>query len=119
MILDMSDVLTEWERPTTIKTVTKTTVDFQPIEVVTGRVQNCVVQVAQKEKLNPDTIDWSLEYILVHSKERILIDELIEHAGKDFIVIENGPWRGYGFYEVVAVETKRPLVKITPVDEDE
>ena len=36
-ILDVSDALTDWERPTVIKTVTESTVDFQPATVVTGR----------------------------------------------------------------------------------
>ena len=109
-ILDVSDTLTEWERPTVIKTVTETTVDFQPVEAVTGRTQNCVIQVAEKEKLNPATIDWSLEYLMIHSKSDIDIDELIEYEGMDYIVIERGPWHGYGYTEVVAAETKRPLV---------
>jgi hypothetical protein len=113
-ILDVSDALTEWERPTFIKTVTKTTVDFEPAETVVGRTQNCVVQVADKEQVNPDTLDWSLEYIMVHSKSAIEIDELVEHDGKDFIVKQKGPWRGYGYFEVIAVETKRPLVEVTP-----
>ena len=111
-ILDISDALTEWERPTVIKTVTETTEDFQPVTVVTGRSQPCVIQVAEKEKLNPATIDWSLEYILIHSRSGIEIDELIEYEGMDYIVTDRGPWRGYGYVEVVAAETKRPLVEV-------
>jgi hypothetical protein len=112
-ILDVSDALTEWERPTVIKTVTETTVDFQPVETVTARTQSCVIQFAEKEKLNPATIDWSLEYILIHSRSGIEMDELIEHDGRDYKVTDRGPWRGYGYVEVVAAETKRPLVVVT------
>lgn len=114
MLPDMSDVLTEWETPQLIKTVTNTTVDFEPVEVVTGRTQNCVVQVADKEKLNLDTINWSLEYLMVHSKSDIEIDELIEYKGRDFIVVQRGPWNDYGYTEVIAEETKRTLVEVTP-----
>lgn len=113
MILDVSDALEEWERPTLIKTVTTTTVDFVEAEVVAGRTQDCVVQVAQKEQLNPDTINWSLEYLMVHSRSALEVDELIEYDGRDYIITEKGPWRGYGYYEVVAVETKRPVVEVT------
>ena len=113
-ILDVSDALTDWERPTVIKTVIEATVDFQPADTVTARTQNCVVQVAEKEKLNPATIDWSLEYLMIHSKLSIEIDELIEYEGMDYIVIDRGPWRGYGYTEVTAVETKRPVVTVTP-----
>lgn len=112
-VLDVSDALTEWERPTLIKTITTTSVDFVETEVVTGRTQACVIQVAEKEQINPDTIDWSLEYLMVHSKSAIEIDELIEYDGRDYIVTQKGPWRGYGYYEVVAVETKRPVVEVT------
>ena len=109
-ILDVSDALAEWERPTVIKTVTEATIDFQRVDTVTSRTQDCVIQVAEKEKLNPATIDWSLEYLMIHSKLGIEIDELIEYEGMDYIVIERGPWRGYGYTEVIAVETKRPTV---------
>ena len=112
-ILDMSDVLTEWERPRTIKTITVETVDFEPVETVTARTQNCVIQVAEKEKLNPDTIDWNKEYLMVHSRANIAMDELIEFDGRDFRAIERGPWQGYGFTEVVAEETKEPLKEPT------
>ena len=112
-ILDVSDALTDWERPTIIKTVTESTVDFEPATVVTGRSQLCVVQVADKEKINPGTIDWSLEYIMVHSRSGIEIDDLIEHDGRDYKVTDRGPWRGYGYFEVIAVETKRPVVQPT------
>ena len=109
-ILDVSDALTDWEQPTVIKSVTESTVDFQPVTVVTVRSQLCVVQVANKEKINPGTIDWSLEYIMVHSRQGIEMDELIENDGRDYKVTDRGPWRGYGYTEVVAAETKRPLV---------
>jgi hypothetical protein len=113
-ILDVSDALTDWERPTVIKTVTESTVDFQPVTVVTGRSQLCVIQVAEKEKINPETIDWSLEYILIHSRSGIEIYELIEYDGRDYKVTDRGSWRGYGYTDVVAVETKRPVVTVTP-----
>ena len=112
-IVDMSDALIEWEQPTVIKTVTNTTVDFVPVLTVVARTQLCVVQVAEKQKLNPQTIDWALEYILVHSRADIVIGELIEDDGQDYIVTERGPWRGYGYFEVVAAETNRPLVAPT------
>ena len=80
----MSDVLTAWERPVLIKTVTTTAVDFEPVETVAGRTQDCVVQVAEKERLNPDTIDWTLEYLMVHSKSGIEQGEYIEFDGRDY-----------------------------------
>ncbi len=112
-ILDVSDALIEWERQTIIKTITTTTVDFQPVEVVTSRVQPCVIQVAEKEQINLDTIDWSLEYLMIHSRNALEIDELVEYDGRDYVIKQKGAWRGYGYHEVIAVETKRPLVEVT------
>jgi hypothetical protein len=112
-ILDVSDALIEWERQTTIKTVTTTTIDFVPTKTVTSRMQPCVVQVAEKEKINLDTIDWSLEYLMVHSRSALNIDELVQYDGRDYVIKQKGPWRGYGYHEVVAAETKRPLVEVT------
>lgn len=113
-ILDLSDALTEWDRPQLIKTVTNTTVDFEPMENVAGRTQDCVVQVASRENVNNDTLDWSLEHLLIHSKSAIEIDELIEYKGRDFKIVERGPWDGYGYNEVIATETKRPVKAVTP-----
>jgi len=110
MILDMSDVFTDLEVDTKIKTVTTTTTDFMRTDTVTARVQPCVIQVAEKTKINLDTIDWSLEYLLIHSREALQIDELVEFNGCDYVIKQKGAWRGYGYYEVIAVETKRPLV---------
>lgn len=112
-VLDVSDALNGLLQTVRIKTVTRTTTDFEPTNTVTGRDQQCVVQVAEKENVNPDTLDWSKEYIMVHSPQSIEIDELIEHDSKDFIVTQKGPWRGYGYFEVVAVETKEPVVQET------
>lgn len=107
---NMAPVLNRWLRPVTIKTVTEDTVDFEPVQVVTPRTQQCVVQVARKEQLNADTIDWSLEYIRVHSKEGIEQGEFVEFEGIDYKVIERGRWRGYGFVTVIAEERKGSLL---------
>ena len=110
---NVSGALKAWEESYTVKTVSITTVDFVETEVVTGRSQRCVIQPADPEKLNPDTINWSLEYIVVHSQSAIEIDELIEYKGRDFRVSTRGAWGDYGFFKVVAEETKRPLKEVT------
>ena len=111
---NMARTLVRWQRPVTIKTVTKTTVDFQPTVTVAGRTQECVVQVAEKSKLNPDTIDWSRAYLMVHSSDPIEMGELVEFNGEDYLVVERGAWEGYGYTEVLAEQTKKPLVEVTP-----
>ena len=108
-ILDVSDALDEWLRPILIKTVAKTTVDFEEAEIVIGRTQDCMVQVAQPEQLIKMQLDISLRHIRVHSKSDINMKELVEFEGKDFRVITPSQWSGYGYVDVMAVETKEPL----------
>lgn len=108
-ILDVSDALTDWLRPVTVKTVTKTTVDFELTEVVTPRAQQCMVQVARPEELVKRDLDVTLRHILVHSESDINMGELVEFKGLDYRVIQASEWDGYGYVEVAAVETKEPL----------
>lgn len=108
-VLDVSDALDDWTRPTTIKTVTVTTVDFEKVEQVAGRTQECMIQPANPAKLSVTNIDLSLRYILVHSPEAIAVKELVEYDGADFEVIQPAKWKGYGYAAVVAAEVKGPV----------
>lgn len=110
MLPDVSEALIEWEVPVKIKTVTRQTVDFEPADVVTASDAMAVVQVAQKERLNTDAIDWSLRYIQVHARFQIDAGQFIEWQGEDYKVIEDGDYMLYGFSDVVAEQTKRPLL---------
>ena len=110
MLPNMSRTLRRWARSVTVKTISKTTVDFVSVDTASSRTQKCVVQVADKERLNSTTIDWSLEYLTIHSKDAIAIGELVEFNGADYKVISRGAWSDYGYTEVLAEETKRPLL---------
>lgn len=114
MLPDMSDTLDEWALPYTIKTVTETTVDFVRVPVVTGRIIDAVVQVADKNKLNVEAIDWSLRYLQIHSSSEIANGEFLEFQGEDYKIIDNGDYQLYGFTEAVAEQTKQPLLVVTP-----
>jgi hypothetical protein len=112
MLPDLSGALAEWAQPIIVKTVTKATVDFEPIDQVAVRTVQAVVQPAQKRKLNPDIIDWSLKYLQVHSVSQIAVGEFIEYKGEDYKIVDDGDYDDYGFYEVIAEQTKRtPLVE--------
>lgn len=114
MLPDMSDVLTEWSQPVKLKTVTETTVDFVPTRVVVVADFLAVVQPADPEKLQVDQIDYSLEYIQVHSVTPMAIGQYIEWNGRDFKVVPFRKGYGqYGYAEVVGEETKLPLLVAT------
>lgn len=112
MLPDMSDTLDEWSDEYTVKNIDQRTVDFESSNVVTSRTIQAIVQVADKDKLNTDQIDWSLRYLLIHSSDVVENGELIEYNGEDYKIIDNGDWQAYGFTEAVAEQTKQPLVEV-------
>jgi len=114
MLPDMSEVLKEWARPYTLKTVTRQTVDFEPTDVVAGRTIDAVVQPAQMEKLNPDQIDWSKKYLQIHSTAPIAMGEFLEYNGEDYKIVDNGDYQRYGFTEAVGEQTKKTILAVTP-----
>lgn len=115
MLPDMSDVLTEWSQPVKLKTVTTTSVDFVETQSVLVFDIMAVVQPADPEKLQVDQIDYSLEYIQVHSVSPMAIGQYIEWDGRDFKLVPFRKGYGqYGFVEVVGEETKLPLLVATP-----
>lgn len=114
MLPDVSEAMDGWLSDYLIKTVTKITADFDEADTVAGRTIPAMVQVAQKEKLNPDQIDWSKKYILVHSPDPINVSEYIEYGGEDYKIIEPGDWQAYGYTEAVAEQTKQTLLVVTP-----
>lgn len=115
MLPDMSDVLTEWSQPVILKTLTETTVDFIPVRSLVALPILAVVQPADPQKLQVDQIDFSLEYIQIHSVTSMVIGQFVEWQGRDFKLV---PFRKgysqYGYTEVVGEETKQPLLTVSP-----
>lgn len=109
MLPDMSGTLLAWQQPIKLKIVTTTTVDFVKQSVVVESSIDGVVQIADKEKLNPDIVDWSLEYVLVHTNSAIDVGQFIEHKTKDFKIIDLGDYVDYGYYRAICEEVKGSL----------
>ena len=109
-IPNMSSALADWTIPVTIKTITKITVDFEDANTKVERTQDCVIQPADKRKLNPDTIDWTKSYIHVHSVSDINLNEVILFEGADYIVFSKQPTARYGYTHVTAESTEKALL---------
>jgi hypothetical protein len=109
MLPDMSGTLLAWQQPVKRKIATTTTVDFVKQTVLSESPIEGVVQVADKEKLNPDIVDWSLEYILLHTNSAIDVGQFIEHKTKNFKIIDLGDYIDYGYYRAVCEEVKGSL----------
>jgi hypothetical protein len=109
MDIDVSDILEDMAQETiTIITATTTTVDFEPTTTTATPTPTAlaIVQPADKNKLNPDTIDWSLEYILVHTIEDLSPGQFIQWSGKTFKVISTSGFNPYGYTEFVGEEVR-------------
>lgn len=113
MLPDMSDVLDDWKVPVRIKTITKQTTDFVDTSTVAGRDIDAVIQVAQKERLNTNQIDFSLAYKTLHSESPVSVNELLEFEGADYKIIDAGDWQRYGYTEALCEATNRPVVAET------
>ena len=103
---NMGNVLTRFEQSVKLKKTTQSIVDHRPVETTAETTINAVIQVAEKEKLQIAIVDWSLQYLMVHSKTSFTINDLIEYKGKDYKIIDLGNWSDYGYYESVAEEVK-------------
>lgn len=115
MLPNMSDVLTEWSQPVILKIKTETTLDFVPLVTISAANIMAVVQPADPEKLNVGQIDFSLEYIQIHSVSPMEIGQFIQWDGRDFKLVPFRKGYGqYGYTEAVGEETKLPLLVPTP-----
>ena len=103
---DMSPTLKRFEQAILLSTVTQTIVNFLPVETEVVTDIFAVVQPAQKEKLNPSIIDWSLRYMLVHSSSTIKIGDFMTHDSIKYKAVDYGPYSDYGFNSVVFEEIK-------------
>jgi hypothetical protein len=106
MLPDMSDVLEEFSQSITLKRTTQTVVNFRPVETTVDSIIQAVVQPANKEKINPAIIDWSLKYVLVHTAEIILNNDVILYNGLNYKAVEDGDYQDYGFTEALFEEIK-------------
>ena len=105
-ILDMSDALSCFLQNVTFTDKSTFTVDFEEFENVTNITIPAVIQPAQKEDLNVADVDWSKEYILIHSTQQLKINYFVTWNGKQFRIFNLGNYVDYNFFEAVAEEVK-------------
>lgn len=113
MLPQMTIGLIGLTQPLKLKTVTTTSVDFEETEVITVVTFQGAVHPAQKQKLNPETVDWSKQYIKCFSETVLDIGKFIEYKSKDFKIIELGNYSEYGYHVGIGEETSKPLLEAT------
>lgn len=95
------------ERQHTYRNYVKTRVDFVDTFVPNDTQIFMVVQPAERTKLAIDQVDDSLEYIQVHSRQRLQVNNFILFEGMEYKVITPGNYGQYGYWEQVGEEVKR------------
>lgn len=114
MLPDMSDVLTEWAVPVTLKTLTKTTVDFEPTVAVGTATISAVCQPTEMRVLQAAQIDTSVEHWTFHSATEFGIGQFIEHLGKDYRIVRMMAWGEYGYWEGVGERVRGNIEDLAP-----
>jgi len=108
---NMANTLTQWSSPYVKKTVTIITDnDFNEVESVERDDIFAIIQPAQKEKLNLESLDWSKEYVMIHTSNQLDMNEYVEYKGRDFKIVDRGDYTDYGYIELVGEETKKALL---------
>ena len=110
---DVSAALLGWTQPLTIKTVTTTTVNFEPTTVVNCEPFEAVVQPTQKTRLNADQLDWSRVHQTFHSEQPMDYGQLVEYKGKDYKIVELADYSDYGYFEGVGEATNEEALECT------
>lgn len=106
MTPDMSDVLESFAQPVLLKNITVTTVNFEPTESIIASEIDAVIQVADAESIKVDNIDYSKEYIMIHSRVDMPINDFIEWRGVDYKIKYRKNYADYGYIESHAEEVK-------------
>ena len=115
MINDVTSALAGWTVPVTVKTVTKTTVNYEPAETVAVTTINAVVQPTQPATLRALDLDFAEAYQTLHTVDALALGQFVEVGGADYRVVRVQDWRTTGGYlEAVAIATRKAVLEVTP-----
>lgn len=106
MLPDVSGAIDAWAQTIELQTITQTIVNYRPVNTPVKTYPLAVVQPAQKEKLNPAIVDYSLRYVTIHSKVQIKIGDFIVFDSIKYKIVDGGNFLDYGYSEVIGEEVK-------------
>lgn len=111
MLPNMSRAVRRWAKKLEVINQVISTIDFEPTETITSRTVHATVQPAQKRRLNPDIINWSLKYVFIHSDPKVELGEFFSHLGIVYKIIDDGDFSRYGFTDALGEEVKNCHIK--------
>jgi hypothetical protein len=104
---NVADVLADFTEMVILKKVTQIiNSNFLPENVESTEAIHAVVQSANSQTLKIEPIDYSLEYIQVHSVYDMDINDIIIWNNKSYKLISFVNQSNRGFYEVIGEEIK-------------
>lgn len=109
MLPDVSHVLDSWLQDLTHRVISKSYPDadnFDPTFIFSDAAIKGVIQVAKPRDLQGITVDWSLRYIIVHTKSFINAGDVLIDRSVNYKVIETSNWSDAGYYRVIAEQIK-------------
>lgn len=106
MLPNMASVLGTFEQTIIKREKTVSIVDFQEHITYTDENFRAVVQVADTETLNTDNLDFSKEYIAIHSTTALNINDTVQYKGNDYRIIQLKDYSDYGYFKAIAEEYK-------------
>lgn len=106
MLPDVSGAIDAWAQTIELQTITQTVVNYRPVNTPVSTYPLAVVQPAQKEKLNPGIVDYSLHYVTIHSNAEIKIGDFIVYNSTTYKIVDGGDFSDYGYSEVIGEQVK-------------
>lgn len=106
MLPNLSNTVRRFGQPIDLMLVKKSTVDFEEVLTISYRSVNATVQAADYERLGAYDIDWSLEYVWVHSVSDFEVGEYLHWKGKFYKFIPSKDYQDYGYTEGIGEQVK-------------
>lgn len=106
MLPQLGFVVEMYAVPVTVRSVVQDVVDHKPVETFTDIEVTATAQPASHESLTIGDIDFSLQYLQVHSQSELEIGYRVIFQGKSFKIVNLGDYNLYGYYTSVAEEMK-------------
>lgn len=104
---DVSDVLGCFEESITFKEVTViNNADYKRETTTVNTTKKAVIQNARPQDLKLDNLDYSLNYIQIHTKYSVDINDIVTWNGTDYKIINVIDQSNRGFYESVGEQIR-------------
>lgn len=104
--IDMTESFIDRVNSTNVYTVTKTTVDFEPVISEVVNVLQVAIQMAEPEDLKIEQLDWSKQYIWAFSVSELKMNQEVEFCEMRFKIVKLYNAKLYGYYKAICEEIK-------------